>query len=68
MDLAFICSICDKFILAGETMWSVNVHHEVSEDGTITVLDAESLYVFYEDCAQDHNFSNISIPLIDSNR
>jgi hypothetical protein len=68
MDLAFICSICEKFILAGETMWSVNVHREVSDDGAITVLDADSIYIFCEDCAQHRDFLNISIPLIDSNR
>ena len=32
MDMALICSDCERFILAGETMWSVNVHHEVWED------------------------------------
>ena len=60
--MAFLCSNCDKFILAGEKMWSVNVHHEVEKDGAITVLDAKSVYVYCENCAKQHDFMKISIP------
>jgi hypothetical protein len=63
MDMAFICSDCEKFILAGETMWSVNVHHEVWEDVSITVLDARSAFVFCEECASRRDFSNVLIPI-----
>jgi hypothetical protein len=62
MDMAFVCSDCERFILAGETMWSVNVHHEVCEDFSITVLDAKSEFVFCEECASRRDFSNVLIP------
>ena len=63
MDMAFICSDCERFILAGETMWSVNVHHEVWEDVAITVLDARSAFVFCEECANRRDFLKVLIPI-----
>jgi len=48
MKNAFICSICEGFIFDGETMWSVNVHHEVSENCVIIVLDAKPEDTFPE--------------------
>jgi hypothetical protein len=63
MENAFICSICEGFIFDGETMWSVNVQHEVSENWVITVLDANSAYVFCEECAKHRDFANILIPI-----
>ena len=63
LENAFICSICEGFILDGETMWSVNVHHEVSENSATTVLDAKSAYIFCEGCARQRDFDNILIPL-----
>ena len=62
MKKAFICSICEGFILDGETMWSVGVHHEVSENWIIRVLNARSAYIFCEQCASQHDFDNILIP------
>ena len=62
MKNAFICSICEGFIFDGETMWSVNVHHETSENWVTTVLDAKSAYIFCEDCARQLDFDNILIP------
>ena len=44
-------------------MWSVNVHHEVSENSATTVLDAKSAYIFCEGCARQRDFDNILIPL-----
>jgi hypothetical protein len=63
MKNAFICSICEGFILDGETMWSVNVHHEVSENWVITVLNAKSAYIFCEHCAMQRDFDKILVPL-----
>ena len=63
MENAFICSICEGFILDGESMWSINVHNEVSENWVITVLDARSAYTFCEQCARQRDFDNILIPL-----
>ena len=65
MKNAFICSICEGFIFDGETMWSVNVHHETSENWVITVLEAKSANIFCEDCASQRDFDNILIPLKD---
>ena len=65
MKNAFICSICEGFIFDGETMWSVNVHNEVSENWVTTVLDARSAYIFCEQCARQRDFDNILIPLKD---
>jgi hypothetical protein len=47
----------------GESMWSVNIQHEVSENWLITVLDANSAYVFCEECSQQRDFDNILIPI-----
>ena len=63
MKNAFICSICEGFIFDGESMWSVNIHHEISENWLITVLDAKSAYVFCEDCAKHRDFDKILIPV-----
>ena len=65
MKNAFICSICEGFIFDGETLWSVNVHHETSENWVTTVLDAKSAYTFCEGCARQRDFENILIPLKD---
>ena len=62
MKNAFICSICEGFIFDGESMWSITVHHAVSQNWVITVLDAKSEYVFCEKCAQQRDFANILIP------
>ncbi len=63
MKNAFICSICEGFIFDGESMWSVNIHHEISENWLITVLDAKSVYVFCEECSKQRDFDNILIPI-----
>ena len=43
MELGFTCSECHRVIPEGEPMWSVDVNHEVFEDGAITVLEGSSL-------------------------
>ena len=58
----FACDVCEKAIPDGETMWSVNVHREVFEDGAITVLEAASCWVFCEDCANLRDFPNMQVP------
>jgi hypothetical protein len=68
MKNAFICSICEGFIFDGETMWSVNVHHEVSENWVTTVLDAKFAYIFCEQCARQRDFDNLLIPLKNERR
>ncbi len=61
MDEGFPCDGCDKPILAGTPMWSVNVHKEVYEDGVINVLMANSAKIFCEECAESLDFSSIEI-------
>jgi hypothetical protein len=63
MDSYFICSSCNKSIFSGETMWSINVHREVDERGGLTVLLADCIYLFCEDCAKQYDFNNISVPM-----
>ena len=60
--MALKCSDCERFIFTGDTMWSVNVHHEVYEDVVITVLDAKSVYVYCEECANRRDLCRALIP------
>ena len=57
------CTNCQKQILEGEPFWSVNVHNEVFDKNTITVLDALWLVTLCEICAKLHDLNTVPLPM-----
>jgi len=57
------CTICTNKIPDGESMWSVNIHKEIANGVIIKVLEAESYWIFCEDCAKERDLSKVTIPM-----
>ncbi len=57
------CSECLKRINEGETCWSINVHREMPEKGSIRVIEVTGSLVYCEDCASIRDFQRIAVPL-----
>lgn len=62
-ESGFTCVDCHRSILERESMWSVNVHREVFEDGAISVLQADCYLVLCEACAGKRDFNRVVVPL-----
>lgn len=62
MEAYGFCSECESIVMSGERFWSVNLHQEVYEEGTITVLQARTSLLFCENCATMMDFEKIIVP------
>jgi len=66
MEAYGFCSECESIVKSGEKFWSINLHQEVYENGTITVFDALTSKIFCENCAAMMDFEEIFVPRKDS--